>query len=207
MMRRQVGRLTGRGIKGVSKRFPDQEGLDLDSSALASGAGAAARLLLSLAFSRSRCVRDIRERFPRSLAAPRAAASNLERVWVEPAFSVRHCSAAPFAAVAFRFQFITSLRFVALRPCAILLRSGAHVLNGLADLIRAGRLHLGAARWIHAGPAIICGDRHLVFAVRAVLRASPAHPEATVCVVPLWQQIVARNSCSRGIRQIPLECL
>src|SRR5262249_49534372 len=57
--------------------------------------------------------------------------------------------AAVIAALASRYQLVTSLRLVALSPCVILI-PGVHVLNGLADLL-GGRILLGVARWVHAG--------------------------------------------------------
>ena len=92
-----------------------------------------------------------------------------------------------FAAVAFRFQLITSLRFVALCPCVILV-PGAHVLNGLADLIN-GRLHLGAARLIHAGLITAAIATGLLFGLVLCGASLPLTEAARV--VPLWQHIVA----------------
>src|SRR4051812_19283678 len=92
-----------------------------------------------------------------------------------------------FAGLAFRHEFITSLRFVALCPCVILI-PGAHVLNGLADLI-SGRLPLGAARLIHAGLIIAAITTGLLFGL-ALCGISLPLEEATRAV-PLWQHIIA----------------
>jgi uncharacterized membrane protein YjjP (DUF1212 family) len=92
-----------------------------------------------------------------------------------------------FAAIAFRWELITSLRFVALSPCVILI-PGAHLLNGLADLINA-RLHLGAARLIHAGLIIAAITTGLLFGL--VLCGASLPLTETVRAVPLWQHIVA----------------
>jgi uncharacterized membrane protein YjjP (DUF1212 family) len=92
-----------------------------------------------------------------------------------------------FAAVAFRYQLVTSLRFVALCPCVILV-PGAHVLNGLADLIN-GRLHLGAARLIHAGLIIAAITTGLLFGL--VLCGASLPLAEAVRAVPLWQHMLA----------------
>jgi uncharacterized membrane protein YjjP (DUF1212 family) len=95
--------------------------------------------------------------------------------------------AGAFAALAFRYQLITSLRFVALCPCVILV-PGAHVLNGLGDLIN-GRLHLGAARLIHAGLITAAITTGLLFGL-VLCGASLPLTEATR-TVPLWQHMLA----------------
>ena len=92
-----------------------------------------------------------------------------------------------FAALALRYQLITSLRFVALCPCVILV-PGAHVLNGLADLIN-GRLHLGAARLIHAGLITAAITTGLLFGL--VLCGASLPLAETVRAVPLWQHMLA----------------
>src|ERR1043165_3659825 len=92
-----------------------------------------------------------------------------------------------FAAAAFGFELIASLRFVALCPCVILV-PGAHVLNGLADLIN-GRLHLGAARLIHAGLIIAAITTGLLFGL--VLCGASLPLAEAVRAVPLWQHMLA----------------
>ena len=92
-----------------------------------------------------------------------------------------------FAAIAFRFELIASLRFVALCPCVILV-PGAHVLNGLADLIN-GRLHLGAARVIHATLIIVAITTGLLFGL--VLCGAALPLTEAVRTVPLWQHMFA----------------
>jgi len=95
--------------------------------------------------------------------------------------------AGAFAAIAFRYQLITSLRFVALCPCVILV-PGAHVLNGIADLIN-GRLHLGAARLIHACLIIAAITTGLLFGL--VLCGASLPLTEAVRAVPLWQHMLA----------------
>jgi uncharacterized membrane protein YjjP (DUF1212 family) len=92
-----------------------------------------------------------------------------------------------FAAIAFHFQLITSLRFVALSPCVILV-PGAHVLNGLADLIN-GRLHLGAARLVHASLIVAAITTGLL--VGLVLCGASLPLDEVPRAVPLWQHVVA----------------
>jgi len=91
------------------------------------------------------------------------------------------------AAGAFRYQLISSLRIVALSPCVILI-PGSHVLNGLADLVN-GRVHLGAARLIHAGLIIAAITTGLLLGL-VLLGVSLPLDEATRAV-PLWQDIIA----------------
>lgn len=91
------------------------------------------------------------------------------------------------AAIAFRYQSITSLRLVALCPCVILV-PGAHVLNGLADLIN-GRLHLGAARLIHAGLIIAAITTGLLLGLVLCAASLPLAEPARA--VPLWQHMLA----------------
>jgi uncharacterized membrane protein YjjP (DUF1212 family) len=92
-----------------------------------------------------------------------------------------------FAAAAFGFELIASLRFVALCPCVILV-PGAHVLNGLADLIN-GRLHLGGARLIHAALIVVAITTGLLFGL--VLCGAALPLTETVRAVPLWQHMLA----------------
>jgi uncharacterized membrane protein YjjP (DUF1212 family) len=92
-----------------------------------------------------------------------------------------------FAALAFRYQLVTSLRFVALCPCVILI-PGAHVLNGLADLVN-GRLHLGANRLIHASLIIAAITTGLLFGL--VLCDASLPLSQAVRAVPLWQHMLA----------------
>jgi uncharacterized membrane protein YjjP (DUF1212 family) len=92
-----------------------------------------------------------------------------------------------FAGIAFKFELIASLRFVALCPCVILI-PGAHVLNGLADLIN-GRLPLGAARLIHASLITAAITTGLLFGLVLCGVALPL-TEATRAV-PLWQHFAA----------------
>ena len=92
-----------------------------------------------------------------------------------------------FAAVAYRYDAITSLRFVVLCPCVIMV-PGAHVLNGIADLVN-GRLHLGAARLVHAALIIAAITTGLLIGL-VICGASLPHTEAARAV-PLWQHIAA----------------
>lgn len=95
--------------------------------------------------------------------------------------------AGAFAAVMFRFQVISSLRLVALSPCVILV-PGAHMLNGLADLI-SGRLHLGATRMVHAGLIVAAITTGLLFGLVMCDASLPLIEDTRV--VPLWQHILA----------------
>jgi uncharacterized membrane protein YjjP (DUF1212 family) len=119
--------------------------------------------------------------------------------------------AGAIAAIAFRFHLVASLRFVALCPCVILV-PGAHVLNGLADLI-SGRLHLGVTRMIHA-VLIITAIATGLLAGMVMCGASLPLLEATQ-VVPLWQHMLAGGVAvaafgvmfSLPLRQLPLPVL
>ena len=92
-----------------------------------------------------------------------------------------------FAAIAFQYELAESLRLVALSPCVILV-PGAHVLNGLADLIN-GRLHLGAARLLHAGLIIAAIATGLLFGL--VLCGASLPLAEPLRAVPLWQHMLA----------------
>jgi uncharacterized membrane protein YjjP (DUF1212 family) len=91
------------------------------------------------------------------------------------------------AAVAFRFQLISSLRLVALCPCVVLI-PGSHMLNGLMDLIKA-RIHLGSARLIYAGLVIAAITTGLLLGL--VLFGLTLPIDKTDRVVPLWQVAIA----------------
>jgi uncharacterized membrane protein YjjP (DUF1212 family) len=91
------------------------------------------------------------------------------------------------AAVAFRFQLISSLRLVALCPCMILI-PGSHVLNGVMDLIHA-RIHLGGARLVYAGLVIAAITTGLLLGL--VLFGLSLPIDKTDGVVPLWQVAIA----------------
>jgi uncharacterized membrane protein YjjB (DUF3815 family) len=91
------------------------------------------------------------------------------------------------AAIAFRYQLISSLRLVALSPCVILV-PGSHVLNGLADLLN-GRVHLGGTRLIHAGLIIAAITTGLLFGL--VLCGVSLPLDEASRAVPLWQNVIA----------------
>jgi uncharacterized membrane protein YjjB (DUF3815 family) len=70
----------------------------------------------------------------------------------------------------------------------VILIPGAHVLNGLADLI-SGRLPLGAARLIHAGLIIAAITTGLLFGL--VLCGASLPLNESTRPVPLWQHMIA----------------
>jgi uncharacterized membrane protein YjjP (DUF1212 family) len=115
------------------------------------------------------------------------------------------------AAIAFRLHLVTSLRLVALCPCVILV-PGAHVLNGVADLIN-GRLHLGVTRMIHAVLIITALATGLL--VGLVICDASLPLLETTRVVPLWQHMLAGGVAaaafgvmfSMPLRQLPLPVL
>lgn len=91
------------------------------------------------------------------------------------------------AAIAYHLGVISSLRLVAICPCLILI-PGSHILNGVVDLID-GRIHLGAARLIHAtliGAAIATG-----LLLGLVLFGLSLPVEEPTRAVPLWEDVVA----------------
>ena len=91
------------------------------------------------------------------------------------------------AALASRYQLVWSLRFVALCPCVILI-PGAHVLNGLADLL-GGRIPLGVARLVHAGLIIAAITTGLLLGLAVFGVALPL--DDTVRAVRLWEHMAA----------------
>jgi len=70
----------------------------------------------------------------------------------------------------------------------VILIPGAHVLNGLADLVN-GRLHLGANRLIHASLIIAAITTGLLFGL--VLCDASLPLSQAVRAVPLWQHMLA----------------
>ena len=91
------------------------------------------------------------------------------------------------AAMASRHGLISSLRLVAICPCLILI-PGSHVLNGAADLI-SGRIHLGAARLIHAGLVMAAISTGLLLAL--VLFGVSLPIQEPVRAVALWEDVIA----------------
>jgi uncharacterized membrane protein YjjP (DUF1212 family) len=90
-------------------------------------------------------------------------------------------------ALAVRYQLSSSLRLVAVCPCMVLV-PGPHVLNGAMDLIE-GRVHLGAARWMHAGLIIVAICTGLLLGLALLGVPLPVDPEGRS--VPLWQDLIA----------------
>ena len=90
-------------------------------------------------------------------------------------------------ALAVRYQLSSALRLVAVCPCMVLV-PGPAVLNGALDLI-LGRIHLGAARLIHAGLVIMSISTGLLLGLALLGVSLPA--DGIPRSVPLWQDIIA----------------
>jgi uncharacterized membrane protein YjjP (DUF1212 family) len=90
-------------------------------------------------------------------------------------------------ALAVWWQLSSSLRLIAVCPCMILV-PGPHVLNGALDLAR-GRIHLGAARLIHAGLVTTAISTGLMLGLALVGVSLPADEVGRA--VPMWLDIIA----------------
>lgn len=89
---------------------------------------------------------------------------------------------------AVRWQLSSSLRLVAVCPCMVLV-PGPPVLNGSFDLIRS-RIHLGAARLVFAGLAVLGISAGLLLGL-ALLGASLPTDQVGARAVPLWQDVIS----------------
>jgi uncharacterized membrane protein YjjP (DUF1212 family) len=90
-------------------------------------------------------------------------------------------------ALAVQFQLSSSLRLVAVCPCMVLV-PGPPLLNGALDLV-AGRVHLGAARWIYAGLVIAAICTGLLLGLALFRISLPVDQAARP--VPLWFDTIA----------------
>jgi uncharacterized membrane protein YjjB (DUF3815 family) len=90
-------------------------------------------------------------------------------------------------ALAFRYQWSSSLRLVGVCPCMVLV-PGAHFLNSALDLID-GRVHLGGCRLIYATLIIIAISTGLLLGMALLGVSLPADP--TGRAAPLWQDVIA----------------
>src|SRR5262249_54098189 len=90
-------------------------------------------------------------------------------------------------ALAVRFDLSTSLRLVAVCPCMGLVPAPPF-LNAALDLI-GGRVHLGAARLLHAGPVVVAISAGLLLRLPRLGVSLPVEPPGRA--VPIWEDIVA----------------
>jgi uncharacterized membrane protein YjjP (DUF1212 family) len=90
-------------------------------------------------------------------------------------------------AVAVRYELSSSLRLVAVCPCMVLV-PGPQFLNGTLDLIN-GRIHLGAARLIHAFLVVVAISAGLLLGLALLGASLPVDPPGRA--VPLWQDMIA----------------
>jgi uncharacterized membrane protein YjjP (DUF1212 family) len=90
-------------------------------------------------------------------------------------------------AVAVRCDLSSSLRLVAVCPCMVLV-PGPHFLNSVLDLIN-GRIHLGAARMIHAGLIVVAISVGLLLGLTILAVSLPVDGPGRV--VPIWQDVIA----------------
>jgi uncharacterized membrane protein YjjP (DUF1212 family) len=95
--------------------------------------------------------------------------------------------AGAIGALAVRYELSSSLRLVAVCPCMVLV-PGPHVLNAALDLIE-DRIHLGAARLIHAGLIIVAISTGLLLGLALLGVSLPVDPPGRP--VPLWQDVIA----------------
>lgn len=109
-------------------------------------------------------------------------------------------------ALAARYNVSSSLRLVAVCPCMVLV-PGPHVLNGGLDLIR-GRIHLGAARLLHASAIIVAISAGLLLGLTLLGESLPIDPPGRA--VPLWQDVIAAGiavACYSVFYSTPLNML
>jgi uncharacterized membrane protein YjjP (DUF1212 family) len=90
-------------------------------------------------------------------------------------------------ALAVRYELSSSLRLVAVCPCMVLV-PGPHVLNAALDLIE-DRIHLGAARLMHAGLVIVAISAGLLLGLALLGVSLPVDPVGRS--VQLWQDVIA----------------
>jgi uncharacterized membrane protein YjjB (DUF3815 family) len=94
----------------------------------------------------------------------------------------------------------------------VILVPGAHVLNGLSDLM-SGRLNLGIARMVHAGLIVAAITTGLLFGL--VICGATLPLVDTPRAVPLWQHMLAGGTAvaafgvlfSMPLRQLPIPVL
>jgi uncharacterized membrane protein YjjP (DUF1212 family) len=90
-------------------------------------------------------------------------------------------------ALAVLYDLSSTLRLVAVCPCMVLV-PGPHVLNGALDLMQ-GRIHIGAARLVHAGLEIVAISTGLLVGLALLGVSLPVDPPARA--LPLWLDIIA----------------
>ena len=117
--------------------------------------------------------------------ARRALAQRSTNIFVQPFCAA--LLAGIVGAVAVRYQLSSSLRLVAVCPCMVLV-PGPQFLNGTLDLIN-GRIHLGAARLIHAFLVVVAISAGLLLGLALLGASLPVDPAGRA--VPLWEDMIA----------------
>jgi len=93
-------------------------------------------------------------------------------------------------AVAVHLELSSSLRLVAVCPCMVLV-PGPQFLNGMMDFIN-GRIHLGAARLVHAFLVVVAISAGLLLGLSLLGASLPIAPAGRA--VPLWQDMLAAGT-------------
>jgi uncharacterized membrane protein YjjB (DUF3815 family) len=109
-------------------------------------------------------------------------------------------------ALAVRYDLSSSLRLVAVCPCMVLM-PGPHFLNSALDLI-AGRIHLGAARFVYASLIVVAISAGLLLGLALLGISLPVDPPGRSA--PLWQDVIAAGvavACYSVFFSTPLNML
>jgi uncharacterized membrane protein YjjB (DUF3815 family) len=109
-------------------------------------------------------------------------------------------------ALAVRYDLSSSLRLVAVCPCMVLM-PGPHFLNSALDFI-AGRIHLGAARFVYASFIVVAISIGLLVGLALLGVSLPVDPPGRTA--PLWQDVIAAGiavACYSVFFSTPLNML
>jgi uncharacterized membrane protein YjjP (DUF1212 family) len=109
-------------------------------------------------------------------------------------------------ALAVRYDLSSSLRLVAVCPCMVLV-PGPHFLNSALDLI-AGRIHLGAARFVYASLIVVAISTGLLLGLALLGVSLPVDPPGHSA--PLWLDVIAAGvavACYSVFFSTPLKML
>jgi len=137
-------------------------------------------------------------------ALRRAVARLSKNIFVQPFCAA--LLAGLIGALAVRYQLSTAMRLVVVCPCLVLV-PGPDILNGALDLIR-GRIHLGAARLIHAGLTVLAISTGVLLGLTLLQVSLPVDPPGVA--VPLWLDVIAAGiavACFGVFFSIPLSML